>query len=127
MYPHFDKLVYTFCIQNSGGIVLLILYGKCTQKFVEMRYTICIHFVYISHTSVVYILHNFCIQTVYTISVCGVYNVIQSLFSFIKNLYWWTPPLHWTLFSGTVGLSTNNKFVLERLHLFYILWKIFSN
>ena len=33
--PHFDKLLYTFCIQNQ-------------KKFVEIWNTFCIHFVYIS-------------------------------------------------------------------------------
>ena len=67
--PHFDRLLYTFCMQNLAAIVLLILYTKCIQKLVEMWYTFCIHFVYILYTSVVYILHNFCIQNVYTVSV----------------------------------------------------------
>ena len=65
---HFDKLLYTFCIQNSVAIVLLILYTKCIQKFVKMWYTFCIHFAYILYTSVVFILYNFCIQTIYTVS-----------------------------------------------------------
>ena len=34
--PHFNKLLYTFCIQNLAGIVLLILYTECIQRFVEM-------------------------------------------------------------------------------------------
>ena len=45
---YFEKLLYTFCIQNLAGMVLLILYTKCIQKLVEMWYTFCIHFVYIS-------------------------------------------------------------------------------
>ena len=66
--PHFDKLLYAFCIQILVGIVLLILYTKCIQKFVEIWDTFCIHLVYILHTSVVNILYNFCIQNVYMIS-----------------------------------------------------------
>ena len=27
--PHFNKLLYTFCVQNLVSIVLLILYTKC--------------------------------------------------------------------------------------------------
>ena len=46
--PHFDKLSYTFCIQNSAAIFLLILYTKFIQKFVETRNTFCIHSVQIS-------------------------------------------------------------------------------
>ena len=53
--PHFDKLLYIFCIQNVNKSL-----SKCG-----------IHFVYILYTSVVYILCNFCLQNVYTISVWG--------------------------------------------------------
>ena len=42
---HFDKLLYTFCIQTLAVLVLLTFYTKCMQKFVEMWYTFCIHFV----------------------------------------------------------------------------------
>ena len=35
---HFNKL----SLQNLAGIVFLILYTKCIQKFVEMWYTFCI-------------------------------------------------------------------------------------
>ena len=38
--PHFDKLRFTFCLQNLAGIVLLILYTKCIQTFVQMWYTL---------------------------------------------------------------------------------------
>ena len=65
---HFNKLLYTFCIQNLADIVLFILYTKCIQKLVKMWYAFCIHFVYILYTSVVYILYNFHIQIVYTVS-----------------------------------------------------------
>ena len=41
--PHFGKLLYTFCLQNLAGIVLLILY----RKFV---YSFCIHQLYTSCT-----------------------------------------------------------------------------
>ena len=61
--PHTNlavKLLLKFCIHNVA-----------TQKFVETCDTFCIHLVYIFLTSVVCILHNFCIQNVgiYTISV----------------------------------------------------------
>ena len=59
--PHLNKLLYTFCIQNLADIVLLILYTKCIQKLVEMV-------AYILYTSIVYILHNFCKQNAYTVS-----------------------------------------------------------
>ena len=40
------KCTYHTFQQNLAGIVLLILYTKCIQKFVEMLYTFCgIHFV----------------------------------------------------------------------------------
>ena len=55
---------YTFCIQNLAGIALLIFYTKYIQKFVEMWYTFCIHFVYILYTSIVYILYL--VQFLYT-------------------------------------------------------------
>ena len=67
--PRFDKLLYTFCIQNLAGVVLLILHTKCIQGFVEIWHTFCIHFVYILYTSVVFIFYNLCIQNVYTVSV----------------------------------------------------------
>ena len=67
---HFTKRFYTFCIQNLADVVLLILYTKCIQKFVEIWYTFCLHFAYILYTSVLYIFYNFCIQNVYTVSVC---------------------------------------------------------
>ena len=62
--PH---CTYKFSCKTS----FKILYTQCTQKFVEMCDTFCIHLVYIFLTSVVCILHNFCIQNVgiYTISV----------------------------------------------------------
>ena len=68
--PHFDKLLYTFFIQNLAGRVLLILYAKCIQKLVEMW---CTYFIYILDTSVVHILYNFCIQNVYTVSVWAIF------------------------------------------------------
>ena len=79
MYMTFDKLLYTFCIQNLAGIVLLILHTKHIQKFVKMWYTFCIHFAYIFYTSVVYILCNFCIQNVYKVSVWQSSRSLNSL------------------------------------------------
>ena len=65
--PNFDKLLYTFCIQNLAvivalilytkciqKIVVLILYTKCIQKFVERWYTFCIHQLHTSCTIFVY-------------------------------------------------------------------------
>ena len=69
MYPTFDKLLFTFCIQSSAAIVLLTLYTKCIKTFVGMWDTFCIYFVYILYLSVVYKLYNFFIQNAYTISV----------------------------------------------------------
>ena len=35
--PHFDKLLYTFCIATQlKEIWQLLLYTKCIQKFVEI-------------------------------------------------------------------------------------------
>ena len=45
---HYDKLLYTLCIQNLAGVVLLVLYTKCIQRFVEIWYTFCRHLVDIS-------------------------------------------------------------------------------
>ena len=78
-----SELMHTKCIQyvciqnvsriltkqNLAGIVLLILFPKCIQKFVKMWYTFCIHSVYILYIPVVCILYNFCIQNVYAVSV----------------------------------------------------------
>ena len=61
--PHFDKLLYTFCIQNLADIVLLILYTKCIQKLVEMWYTFCTHFAYISCIHLVQFLYTKCIHS----------------------------------------------------------------
>ena len=67
--PHFYKqLLYTFCIQNPAGIVLLILYRKCVKKLSKCG-IFCVHFIYIFYVSVVYILYNFYIQNVYTVLV----------------------------------------------------------
>ena len=61
--PHFDKLFYTFCIQNLAAIVLLILYKKYKQKFVEMWDLFCIHQLYTSCTNLVH--------KMYTRFLCG--------------------------------------------------------
>ena len=66
--PHFDKLLYTFGIEILTAIVLLILCTKCIQKFVKMWDAFYTYLVYILYMSVVYILYNFCIQNVHTIS-----------------------------------------------------------
>ena len=58
MYPTSTN----FCVHfytKLAAIVLLILYTKCIQKFVEVRYRFCIHFVHILYTSVVHILYSF--------------------------------------------------------------------
>ena len=62
--PHFDKLLYTFCIQNLTGIALLIFVYKMYTK-------VCRNVVHILYTPVVYILYKFCIQNVYTVSMWG--------------------------------------------------------
>ena len=63
--PHFDKLLYTLCIQNLAVIVLLTLYTKCLQKFVEMWDIFCIHFVIISCIHLVQFLYTKCIHDFY--------------------------------------------------------------
>ena len=63
---HYDKLLYTFCIRNLAGVVLLILYTKCIQKFVEIWYAFCTYFVDIS---CIHLVQFLCIQNVYTVSV----------------------------------------------------------
>ena len=64
---HFKNSLYTFCMQNLAGVVLLILYTKCIQKFVEIwytfLYTFCIHFVYISCINLVQFLYTKCIHS----------------------------------------------------------------
>ena len=76
--PHYGKLLYWFCIQNLAGIVLLILCTKyfvykfswhssfdfVYKKLVEMSYTFCIHFVYISCIHLVQFLYTKCMYTV---------------------------------------------------------------
>ena len=67
----YTKCLYTtfsenFCIHlhaKLAAIVLLILYTKCIQKFVEMCYTFCIHFVYISCIHLVQFLYTKCIHS----------------------------------------------------------------
>ena len=64
--PHFDKLFYTFCIQNLAAVVLLILYTKYIKKFVEMWDTFCIYFVYFLYIFCIYLvqfLYTKCIQS----------------------------------------------------------------
>ena len=55
---HFKNFLYTFCMHNLAGVVLLILYTKCIQKFVEIwytfLYTFCIYQLYTSCTIFVY-------------------------------------------------------------------------
>ena len=60
--PHFNKRLYTFCIQILTAIVLLILYTFCIQKFVEMWDTFCIYLVYISCIHLVQFLYTNCIH-----------------------------------------------------------------
>ena len=59
--PHFDKFLETFCIQNLAGIVLLILYIACIQRFDEMWY--------------MYILYTFCVHQLYTSCTISVYKM----------------------------------------------------
>ena len=44
MNPTFQQTFVYICLQNLAVIVLLILYTKYIQKFAEMWYTFCIHF-----------------------------------------------------------------------------------
>ena len=57
---HFDKLLYTFCIQTLAVLVLSI------QNVCESLSKCGIHFVYILY-AFVYVLCNFYMQNVYTI------------------------------------------------------------
>ena len=67
--PHFDKLLYTFCMQNLAAIFLLIFYTKCVQNFVEIWYTFCIHQFYTSCT--------ICAYKMYTVCICIMYAVLR--------------------------------------------------
>ena len=71
--PDFEKLLYTFCIQNLVAMVLLVLYTKCIQMVCPnvgyILYTSCLHFVYISCIHLVQFLyakciHHFCVGVV---------------------------------------------------------------
>ena len=70
MYPTFRHTFVCSLCTKVVLIVLLILYAKCIQNFVEIWYTFCIHFVYILYTSIVYILCNFGYK-MYTQFPCG--------------------------------------------------------
>ena len=65
--PNFNKFLNTFCIRNLAVIVVLTLYTKCIQKFVEnvgcILYTFCIPWLYTSCTVFVY--------KMYTQFLCG--------------------------------------------------------
>ena len=103
---------YTFCIQNLAGIALLIFYTKYIQKFVEMWYTFCIHFVYILYTSVVYILYNF-VYKMYTQFPCVIFDQLASF-----NLP--RPPVKFTgrkssLDVGLTGSVGNSIFYLQNV------------
>ena len=83
--PHFDKLLYTKCIQNvcmqnvyhistNFCINFVIknvagMYTKCIQSLSTCGIHFVYIFVYILYTSVAYILYNQCIQNVNTVSV----------------------------------------------------------
>ena len=58
---HFDKLLHKFCIQDWAGIVLLILYTKCIATKV--------------YQNVVYILHTFSVNQLYTSCTIFVYKM----------------------------------------------------
>ena len=63
MYLEFWQNLCTFCIQNSVAVVvLLMLYTKNLQKFVEMWYTSSIYFVYISCIHLVQFLSTKCVH-----------------------------------------------------------------
>ena len=67
--PRFDKLLYTFCIQNLAGVVLLILYTKCMRRFVEIWYTFYIHFVYIGCIHLLQFVYTKCIRS-FRVGIC---------------------------------------------------------
>ena len=62
--PHIDKLLYTFQTQNLAAIILLTLYTKRRQKFVEMWNTFCIHLVQFLYPKCI---HSFCAGDYYDI------------------------------------------------------------
>ena len=91
-YWQFDLIYFLihWLIQILTAIVLLILHTKCIQKFVKMWDTFWIHLVYILYTSIVYILYNFCIQNVHTISVYVLFLDFVIVFHLImKNQESW--------------------------------------
>ena len=64
--PHFDKLLYTLCIQNLTAIVRIILYTKCILKFVEMWNTFCIYIpciscIHLAQFLYIKCIHDFCL------------------------------------------------------------------
>ena len=70
--PHFDKLLYTFFIQNLADIVLWILYTKCSYtkacrnvvaSYLYILYTFCIHFVDIICIHLKQFLYTKCIHS----------------------------------------------------------------
>ena len=69
MYPTFQQtFVYILLTKFSNHSSLDFVYKMYIEKFVKMCYTFCIHSVYILYTWVAYILNNFCLQNVYTVS-----------------------------------------------------------
>ena len=97
--PYFNKLLHTFCIQNVYKMFVYIqnqMYPTFQQTFVYILYTKfswhrSLDFVYKMHTkacrNVVYILYNFCIQNVYTVSVWVLISSCNILKFFRRNLW----------------------------------------
>ena len=75
----FNKLLYTFCIQNLAAIVLLIWHTKCIQKFVEMRDTFCIHLV---NTSCIHL-----VQFLYTKYIITSLECIEKFYNAITDAH----------------------------------------
>ena len=65
--PHFNKLLYTFQVQNLASIVLLILYTKCIYT------KVCRNVVYILYNQ----LYRSCTIFLYTQFLCGIEILLQ--------------------------------------------------
>ena len=85
--PHFNKLLYTFCIQIlTASIVLLILHTKCIQMFGEMWDTFCKHLVYILYTFCIHLVQFLYTKCTHDFHV-GYYQTKENTFSeFMSNI-----------------------------------------
>ena len=77
--PHFDKLLYTFCMQNRKNC-------KCQLNFLYKIYTkVCQNLGYILYTN---ILHTFCIYPFWCTKIVHHKHYVYNLYTkFIQNVY----------------------------------------